>query len=619
MGYQRRKVLAAAAVFAGCFATAYSQEQLDSVTVDEQQCSKDALGAPIDPGQIGEPVSAVQIDKVDWYAKTERSPAMCVVEGQLQPMDHSATAFPIRFAVGLPAVWNRRSIHQGGGGMNGTVPRFAPMPPRGAAPGRGFPGAGPGGPPGAGGFPGGPPGGARPGGPPGAAFGGGGPFAGGMRPPSDIARGFAVYGSDSGHGRDPKWALNDEAIRNFGYAQLKKTHDVAQILIKRMYGMAPRYNYFIGSSQGGREALTVAQRYPDDYDGVAANVPVLSLSGLMASPVAIRHQEIKLANHVPAAKGRAIAAEFMRQCDALDGLADGLINDYMDCRAIFNVHDGKGPKDPWAARRCPGNHDPDPTDNTAKACLTDGEIATLQFDFSSRAYDTTLANGFSSFGMWLPSTEVAGGGMGGGNSLLSDTRYKGQEGAGPDARMFAALGTPGVTGFLLHDLDANPLTYTKTPALMQRRRVLSQWLDSNNPDLSAFQRHGGKLIVAIGTNDTLASPGAQLDYYAALTKKMGRRLDAFARLYVLPQRGHGLSGNHYTLNGEGKAVQGTPLPSQWDRLALLQQWVEQGKAPDATQVVTGRDGATGLMCSYPQHPQYKGGEPAQAASWTCRG
>ena len=574
MRYKSGIALAGAVLLGGIAVRAVAQQALEPITVGEQQCTATILGAPFDPKQIGEPVSGVTIDKVDWYAASERSPALCVVEGQLLPVDKSPTAFPIKFAVGMPATWNQRSIQQGGGGMNGSVPRLAPAPQRGG-------------------------------------------FGGGFGGPSDTARGFAVYGSDSGHGQDSNWALNDEAIRNFGYEQLKKTNDVAQILIRRMYGAAPRYRYFVGSSQGGREALTVAERYAQDYDGVAANVPVVSLNGLMGSPVAIRRQETALVNHVPQAKGRAIAAEFMRQCDDLDGLNDGLINNYMQCRAIFNVHDNKGPKDPWAARRCPDNRDPDPADTSEKACLTDGEIQTLQFIFSPRPYGATMANGFDSFGMWLPSTEVVGGGMPG-NSLLTDIRYQGQEGAPADARVFGALGTIGLTGFLLHDVSANPLTYQVTPALQQRARQLSEWVDSSSPDLSAFQRHGGKLIVAIGTNDTLASPGAQLDYYAAVTKKMGRKLDSFARLYVLPQRGHGLSGNHYTVAGDGRTVAGDPLPSQFDRVALLQKWVEQGEAPDKTQVVTGRNGASGLMCSYPAHPQYTQGAPEQAAAWSCR-
>ncbi len=554
-----------------------AQVVLPTITVDAARCSAAAIGAAVDVREIGEPVSAVKLDQIQWHDATDKSPALCVVEGQLLPVDQSSTARPIRFAVGLPAQWNHRSIHQGGGGMNGSVPQFVPNPQRPA-----FPGA----------------------------------------PPSDVSRGFAVYGSDSGHSvQDTEWALNDEAIRNFGYAQLKKTHDVAQILIRRFYSASPQYRYFIGSSQGGREALTVAQRYPADYHGVAANVPVLALNSLMQAPAAIRRHENALSMHVPQNKGKAIAAEFMRQCDALDGLDDGVINDYMACRAIFDVNDGKGTKTPWASRRCPDGRDPAPDDASEKACLTDGQVDTLQFIFSRQPFGHPRAHGTTSFGMWPPSTEVIVGGLppASGNALLNDIRYQGQEGAGANARVFSSLGSPGLTGFLLKDLSANPLTYVESSAHVARQKQLSEWLDSNDPDLRKFARGGGKMIVAIGTNDTLASPGAQLDYYAALTKRMGeRQLDGFARLYVLPQRGHGLTGNSYALSGAGRTLPVAPLPSQFDRLAMLQKWVEQNTAPDKSVVVGGASGSSGLMCSYPRHAHYTGGEPTQASAWQCR-
>jgi hypothetical protein len=196
MRYRRTSALAGAAVLCSCLTAANAQQQLENVTVGQQQCSAATLGATIDPKLIGEPVSAVQIDKVEWFAAAERSPAMCVVEGQLLPVDKSPTAFPIKFAVGLPATWNRRSIQQGGGGMNGSVPRFGPAAPRAGGPGGAPPGAAPPGgaragaaPPGGARAGGGAPGGARagaPGGAPGGPPGGGG-FPGG--PPDGAAAG----------------------------------------------------------------------------------------------------------------------------------------------------------------------------------------------------------------------------------------------------------------------------------------------------------------------------------------------------------------------------------------------------------------------------------------------
>ena len=108
----------------------------------------------------------------------------------------------------------------------------------------------------------------------------------------------------------------------------------------------------------------MAQRYPKDYDGVAANVPIVNFSTLMLAPELIRIQEKPEANWVTPAKVNAIRGEFMRQCDKLDGLVDGIMNNYMACRAIFDVKQGAKNRHPWAAKRCPNNVDPNPADTT---------------------------------------------------------------------------------------------------------------------------------------------------------------------------------------------------------------------------------------------------------------
>jgi feruloyl esterase len=556
------------------------------------------------------------------------------VNGAIAPVDKAATARPINFSVALPATWNGRSVQLGGGGMNGTVPGLAGQQltqgyvtygsdsghqaggfgggggiPAGfgaakGAPGGGVPGGfakgGPGGPP-PGGF------GAAKGGPPGdgKAKGVPGAFAKGPGPGPGAAKGPA------GPNPNDEWALNDEAVKNLGYMQMKKTHDAAIVLMERMYGAEPKYNYYLGSSQGGREALTVAQRYPADYDGVAANVPIVNFSSLMLSPARIRIQEKPAANALTMAKVNAIRGEFMRQCDKLDGLVDGIINSYMTCRAIFDVKQGAKNRHPWAAKRCPNNIDPNPADTTASACLTDGQISTLEFIYSRYPFAEPLANGVKTFGMWLPNTDP------GGSSLIANGRFLGQEGVDENARKFTWLGELGVIGMLMKDLTANPLDYVEGGKWAARRAEISPWLDATNPDLSPFQKRGGKMIVAIGTNDTLASPGAQLDYYQSVLDKMGRsKVDGFARLYVLPQTGHGLSGNNYTTDGDGKQVESKPIPNTFDRFALLVDWVENGKAPSKSIKVTA--GQKSLpMCSYPEYPKYGKGPVEAAESYTC--
>lgn len=401
--------------------------------------------------------------------------------------------------------------------------------------------------------------------------------------------------------------------------QMKKTHDAAMVILERVYGKRPAYNYYVGSSQGGREALTVAQRYPADYDGIIANVPIVNNSTLMLAPVLLRIQEKPTANWVTPAKVKAITSEFLRQCDALDGIADGMINNYMAARAIFNVKDGIGPKDPWKALRAPNGIDPNPDDTTAGARLTGGQIKTLEFVYSPYTFKTPLANGVTSFGMWLPSTVPSDFGM------ITASRYKGQEGAAGNAPVFRHLGILGTTGFLMKDLKANSLDYVEDGPWSRRRQQISAWMDATNPDLSAFYKRGGKIIITIGLMDNLASDGAQLDYYQSLIDKMGRqKVDEFARLFVVPHGGHGLSGKGYSTNGEGKPVEVRKIagPNGDDNIDLLVAWAEKKQAPPKTLVVDekGRIGSDTnvkgyLLCSYPNYPRYVGGPVDKASSY----
>ena len=125
------------------------------------------------------------------------------------------------------------------------------------------------------------------------------------------------------------------------------------------------------------------------------------------------------------------------------------------------------------------------------------------------------------------------------------------------------------------------------------------------------------MIVAVGTDDTIASSGEQLNYYQTILDTMGRRLvDSFARLYVLPQTGHGLSGRAAPIDGEGKAVDARAIPSSFDRFAMLQNWVEKGIAPARSQVLTGASGSLPL-CSYPEYPRYLGGDASTADAYAC--
>ncbi len=563
-----------------CYLSFGQTKVLAIITISKADLAK--AGEFILASTIGEPVGSVKLYEPRWIEATDATPAYGVVEGSIFPVDPNG--WPINFRVLLPASWSQRAMQAGGGGINGIIT-----------------------------------------------------VREGRNPMVD--RGFALYGSDSGHQAGgmgfpgaaqnkplatgstsgDEWALNDEAIRNLGYMQMKKTHDAAMVIIERVYGKRPVYNYYVGNSQGGREAITVAQRYPKDYNGIIANVPIVNFSSLMLAPELMKIQEKPLKNWVTPAKVNAIRAEFLRQCDKLDGLADGIISNYMAARAIFNVHDGVGSTDPWAALRAPNNIDPDPNDKSESAKLTNEQIKTMEFVYSPYQFVTPLANGIKSFGMWLPTTEPDGFGM------ITGQRFKGQEGADENAQVHGSLGMLGVTGFLMQDIKANPLDYIEGGKWNKRREQLSEWLDSTNPDLSAFYKNGGKIIMTIGAMDNIASCGAQLDYYQSLIDKMGRKtIDKFARLYVVPQAGHGLSGKSYKVNGEGKPVEvkNIPGPGGNDNMDMIIAWTEKNQAPAKTLVIDPKgkigvkqEGAGYLLCSYPNYQKYLSGPTDQVSSY----
>ncbi len=417
-------------IWAFCAASGLLCAQTSAKKLAESDCTAQRLGTSIPAELIGEPVAAVTLTGPVWNPAAAARPAYCSIDGSMAPVETSGKAKPILFRVLLPAEWSERAAQLGGGGMNGMIPNLT------------------------------------------MTF-------GVTTGPGLLERGFATYGSDSGHtmtGTD--WALSEESIKNLGYMQLKKTHDAAMELIQRAYGQKPQFNYFFGTSQGGREALTVAQRYPADYNGIIANVPIVSFSSLMLAPELIRIQEKPLANWVAPAKVNAIRGEFMRQCDKLDGLADGIINNYPACRAIFDIKQGKKGRDPWAAKRCAGNRDPDPADTSAKACLTDGQISTLEMVYSPYLFATPLANGVKQFGMWVPNTDPSG---------------MGREKVDQFARFFVIPQTShGLSGMnYTTDGDGKTIEAAPIPNTYDRLPILMDWVEKKEPPPKQLTVTGG--------------------------------------------------------------------------------------------------------------------------------
>ena len=246
-------------------------------------------GVKIAATSIGAPSSGATVASVTLVAASATSGEYCQVNGTIAPVD--AAAPNINFEVNLPTAWNKKALQYGGGGFDGTL--ITGLAALDMAP------------------------------------------AGSSTP---LARGYVTFGDDSGHQSksitDGSFAANDEALTNYGGLTLKKTHDVAMLLLNARYGAAPTKTYFFGSSTGGRDGLTVIQRWPADYDGIVVNRPALNYTGLRLSNVVLGRALYLNAGAGWLDVNKTVLLEnaVTKACDTLDGVADGIISNVAACK-----------------------------------------------------------------------------------------------------------------------------------------------------------------------------------------------------------------------------------------------------------------------------------------------
>lgn len=478
---------------------------------------------------------------------TPALPEFCKVIGRIEPSDPKAP--PIRFQVNLPVEWNGRSLQYGGGGFNGVLISGLALPP--ASP-----------------F--------------GAA--------------SPLARGFVTYGTDSGHETKPGeppplFALNDEAFENFAHKSYKKVRDTAVALMVRAYGNPPAKLYFMGSSEGGREGLTMAQRYPDDFDGIFARVPVINWVGLQHAGTKaglatmgdgwIRPAQIEL-----------VAKAVLSACDKADGSEDGLVQDAVGCKAKFRVD----------ALRCTAGQSGD-------QCLSEAQIAAINTLHSTYKFPFPLANGLEDYPGWGVSGEnIASFGPTGGWKAWWLGSVPPAQPPVPGNGIAWIYGAGGMAYVFARDPKLDVTKY-KPEDHKQRVLEVSQLMDSTNPDLSRFGARGGKLVILEYMADYAQSPYAGIRYFENVQKTLGKEKTAeFVRLYTAPGVDHVGSG----------------APANVDMLNVLTDWVENGKAPGDLEVIEQKVEAPAFatvralpLCQWPAWPQYKAGPADQAASFTC--
>ena len=474
-------------------------------------------------------------------------PAFCKVLGHIAPTDPKAP--PIKFEVNLPVEWNGRSLQYGGGGFNGVLISGLGLPP---------------------------------------AY----PFD----KPSPLARGFVTYGTDSGHenkpGEPPQvFALNDEAFANFSQLSYKKVHDAAVALMVRAYGKKPDKMYFMGSSEGGREALTMAQRYPDDFDGIFARVPVINWVGLQHAGT--RSGLVTMGDGwIDPAQVKLVADAVRKACQKVDGADDPIVLNPVGCKATFTPD----------SLRCAAGQSGD-------QCLTDAQIKAIDTLHATYKFSFPLANGLDDYPGWgvsgedTPAFGPTGGWMAWWLGAAAPTQP-------PSLKNGIAwiYGAGGIQYVFARDPHLDVTTY-KPEDHKERVLQVSQLMDSTNPDLSRFRSHGGRLIMLEHMSDYAQSPYAGIRYFESVERKLGKAETAeFARLYTAPGVDHVGSG----------------APANVDMLSVLVDWVEKGQAPDHLEVVEQKVEAPAFavvralpLCRWPGWPHYKQGDTRSAVSFQC--
>jgi Tannase and feruloyl esterase len=517
---------------------------LVSLKIPASEIGLPSSGATIASAQV----AAVPADPVNPGATRD----YCKVLGAVQPVDPNAP--PVNFEVNLPADWNGKAVQYGGGGSNGVLitglaslrdaRRDTPVP---------------------------------------------------------VARGFATWGTDSGHDNKklphPRaFALNDEALVNMAYAAYKKTHDAGVRIARAFYDRAPARTYFYGGSEGGREALMMAQRFPTDFDGIVSVVPVANYTGgnLVRAKLGQLQRD---GGWINPAKVKLILNAVNAACDTLDGLEDGVISAYEKCLSVFDA----------GTLRCPDGAD------TGDSCLSDKQIEADRLVHRPYRYPFAMKNGVTAFPGWTYGSEVQPGGM---VDTITGKEKPEFPIANEKVQSVAWVNADGfVRYFFARDPKLDPFQFS-AEKFAGRIKEISEMFDTTDPDLSAFQARGGKLILKGNGADYQRSVLQEIDYYKSVVARMGQdRVDQFVRFYVTPGVNH---------PGNGVMRGGKAVPAKVDLLGVLDGWVDSGNAPGTPMQVSQQEQApfktiaSRPMCRYPLSPRYDGdGDPSEAGSFTC--
>jgi feruloyl esterase len=339
-------------------------------------------------------------------------------------------------------------------------------------------------------------------------------------------------------------------------------------IVEAFYSKAPERSYWSGCSSGGKQGLKEAQKFPRDYDGIVAGAPANYWTHLMIGDLWPAMATLaNPAGFLPPAKLELIHQAALRACDELDGVKDGLIEDPMRCHF-----------DPGTLL-C--------KDAGIEGCLTAPQVESARKIYGGAKNPRT---GKQIFPGMAPGSELVWGALAGGPQPF-----------GIPVSHFQYV------VFKDKNWDYKTLDFDKDVALTDK--LDNGLLNATDPNLKEFFAHGGKLLMYHGWNDQLISPVNSVDYYNAVASKMGgaSKINDSFRLFMAP-------GMNHCGGGDG--------PSRIDPLAAVEQWVEQGKAPD--QLLAAHPAARDIvdrtrpLCPYPQIATYRGsGSIDDAASFVC--
>ena len=383
-----------------------------------------------------------------------------------------------------------------------------------------------------------------------------------------LRRGFAAAVTNSGHdARDEPlatFAQNRQKLIDYAFRSLQVTADAGKRITEAYYGAKPSRSYFQGCSTGGRQALIIAQRFPQLFDGIVAGAPVLNFSRTMTA-FAYREQVLRQ-QPVPYAKLKTLAERIYAQCDDKDGLKDGLIDD---------------------PRRCefrPADHLPLCTTGADDMrCFTAPEIATLQ-----KIYGDIHAGGARFFPGWPVGAEIAGadGRSGWDQWIIRQSSEKTTSYLFAES-FFRYMAFP-------RKEQAIEMSAFELEKIAPRLEWIHNILDATDPDLTAFRDRKGKMLMYFGWADQSLNAQMGVDYYESALQKMGSNTPDFFRLFMQP-------GVFHCGGGVG--------PGSFEPLLDVVNWVEKSTPPDritAAQIADGKTVRTRPLCPYPQTAKYSG-------------